>query len=125
MVSILEAIILGVIQGFTEWLPISSSAHLALAQYFFNIGGGVAFDIALHFGTILAVVMYYWKDLVVLAQGVLKKDQKQVKLLILLIISLVPTTIIGVAFKDFFKSLFAEPRIIAIELIVTGIFLIL
>ncbi len=125
MVSILEAILLGIIQGITEWLPISSSAHLALTQHFFNIGGGVAFDVALHFGTLLAVVAYYRNDLAALARGMLKKDEKQVKLLVLLLISLIPTAVIGFAFKDFFESLFEKPQIIAVELILTGIFLML
>ena len=59
----LSAIALGVLQGVTEFLPISSSGHLALAQSFFSIDeGGLAFDVALHMGTLLALVIYFRRD---------------------------------------------------------------
>ena len=63
--SILESIALGIVQGLTEFLPVSSSGHLSIIQNFFNIdtGGSILFDILLHLGTLLVVFVVYWKDI--------------------------------------------------------------
>ncbi|MFH1222563.1 MAG: undecaprenyl-diphosphate phosphatase [Candidatus Micrarchaeota archaeon] len=124
MVSILEAVFLGIVQGITEWLPISSSAHLALAQYYLGIKADVAFDIVLHLGTLVAVVAYYRKELLQLAKGVLQRDAKQLRFAGLVLLAAVPTAIIGLAFKDFFESMFSDPVLIAGALGLTGFFLI-
>src|SRR5690349_16626301 len=69
-VSPLQAVVLGVVQGLTEFLPVSSSAHLILIPRFFHWDDpGLAFDVALHLGTLAAVVLYFWKDLLGLAKG--------------------------------------------------------
>ncbi|MFH0738111.1 MAG: undecaprenyl-diphosphate phosphatase [Candidatus Micrarchaeota archaeon] len=120
-----QAILLGFVQGVTEWLPISSSAHLALAQRFFGIQSSIPFDIILHLGTLLAVLAYYRSDIVSILSGILKKDEKSIRIASLIVICAVPTAIIGLLFKDFFGSMFTNPIHIAIALSITGIFLIL
>ncbi|MEW6748737.1 MAG: undecaprenyl-diphosphate phosphatase [Candidatus Micrarchaeota archaeon] len=122
--DILEALALGMIQGITEWLPISSSGHLALAQHLFGTEVPVSFDIILHLGTLLAVIAYYREYLISLVKGVLARDAKSLRLASLLIITAIPTAIIGLIFKDFFESMFSDMLSVAIALAVTGVFLI-
>ncbi|MDD5336880.1 MAG: undecaprenyl-diphosphate phosphatase [Candidatus ainarchaeum sp.] len=125
MVSLVEALFLGIVQGITEWLPISSSAHLALAEYFLSIKADVYFDLVLHLGTIVAVLVYYRKEIIELIAGVLKMDKVQLQLAFYLFIAAIPTAIIGFAFKDFFESMFSNPGAIAVALLITGAFLII
>jgi len=120
-----EAIALGILQGITEWLPISSSGHLALAQYYFGIEASVAFDIILHLGTLLAVVAYYRNDLLAMFRGLLARDSKSVQMAGLILLSAIPTAIIGFFMRDFFESMFGSPVAIACSLAITGAFLII
>jgi undecaprenyl-diphosphatase len=125
MVSVIEALFLGVLQGITEWLPVSSSAHLALAQHYLGIEAPVSFDVALHLGTILAVFAYYKNDLASLARGILARDAKDLRFAALLTITAIPTAAIGFAFKGVFESMFTSPPAIATALAITGVFLII
>jgi undecaprenyl-diphosphatase len=125
MISIPEAIFLGIIQGITEWLPVSSSAHLALVQHYLGVSAPVSFDVSLHLATILAVIAYYRHDLLSLGRGAIACDPKSVRFAGLILIAAIPTAIIGFAFRDLFKSMFASPAAIAIMLAMTGIFLII
>ena len=120
-----EAIFLGALQGATEFLPVSSSGHLVLAQHL--LGGfeqpGVLFDVLLHVGTMIAVIIYFWRDLMNLATSLWRKDEQaatEKHMLILLIVGSVPTAIIGLLFKDFFVGLFERPDVVCIMLLVTG-----
>ncbi|MFH0885251.1 MAG: undecaprenyl-diphosphate phosphatase [Candidatus Micrarchaeota archaeon] len=119
-----QALLLGLIQGITEWLPVSSSGHLALAQHFFGIEASVAFDIILHLGTLLAVIAYYRNDLLALGSGLLARDEKSIRLAGLILLSSIPTAIIGFSLRDFFESMFGSPVAIACALAITGLFLI-
>lgn len=94
LISIFEAIILGIVQGITEFLPISSDGHLVLFQKFFNMDSGtLTLNLILHFGTLLAVIIYFWKDLLK------AMDWRFIKLGF---VSSVPTAIIGLIIKKFF-----------------------
>jgi undecaprenyl-diphosphatase len=134
--SILQAIILGIVQGLTEFLPISSSGHLiivpwALDWHFFleNPQLNKTFDVALHLGTLVAVVAYYWRELGRLAAGFLRSLRKRrvetthERLAWLLLISTIPAGIVGVAFEDFIVTRLGEPWQIAIMMIVFGVFM--
>ncbi|MDA8233983.1 MAG: undecaprenyl-diphosphate phosphatase [Clostridia bacterium] len=113
--SILEAIILGIIQGLTEFLPISSSGHLVLFQKLFGLTEGTfTFDIMVHLGTLVAVAVIFWKDIVYM----IKRPFDRLTLLV--IVGTIPTVIIGLAFKDYFKALFESGSSLGIEFIVTG-----
>ena len=134
----LEAIVLGLIQGLTEFLPVSSSGHLAILQYFFDINGDsvVIFTIILHVGTLLSVFFMYWRDIIELIIELFKTigdifrgrglrlDERPVRRLgVMIIIASIPTGIIGILFNDFFESLYTNLIPIGIGLIVTGILL--
>ncbi|PLX75825.1 MAG: UDP-diphosphatase [Desulfuromonas sp.] len=125
-----QAIGLGALQGATEFLPVSSSGHLALAQS--QLSGfsqpGVLFDVLLHFGTMIAVLIYFWRDIRNLATAPFRKDETATqdrRMLLLLIVGSIPTAIIGLAGKDFATGLFHNVPVVAAMLIVTGSLLFL
>ena len=128
-----EALALAIIQGLTEFLPVSSSGHLVLAQTFFGIDPASAFvyDIILHLGTALAALVFYRRDVAGVLRGLLPpyrqappELQAARRLLLLLAAATAPTAVIGLSFKDFFEGLFASPAAVVAALAVTGTFLI-
>ncbi len=133
--TVLQAVILGLVQGLTEFLPVSSSGHLALLQNFFGIESGsvLLFTIMLHIGTLVSVFVVYWRDILGLiiefieffadlftGKGIRIDCNPMRKLLFLIIAASIPTAIIGLLFEDFFESLYSTPVAIAIGLIITG-----
>jgi undecaprenyl-diphosphatase len=124
-VSFFEAILLGILQGATEFLPVSSSGHLVLAQHLLGDfeQPGVLFDVLLHLGTMIAVALYFWRDLAGLISSLWRRDETAVQqrfMVGLLIAGSVPTAVIGLLFKDFFIGLFERPVIVCVMLLVTG-----
>jgi undecaprenyl-diphosphatase len=126
----LQAIALGIIQGLSEFLPVSSSAHLTLAPWFFGWDDpGLAFDVALHFGTLLAVLWYFrmeWLTLIKAAFGIVttgRIETPEKRKVIALIIATIPGAIGGYILQSRAESAFRSPQIIAIALIVMGIVL--
>lgn len=116
--TIFQAFILGLIQGLTEFLPISSSGHLVLFQKLFNLSGGLpSFDIALHLATAAAVIVYLWRDVL----DIIKKPFG--KLALLIITATIPTLIIGAAFGDIFRGLMESGKSLGFEFILTGLVL--
>ncbi len=124
-----QAILLAVIQGLTEFLPISSSAHLALAPWLLGWKDqGLAFDIALHFGTLLGVLIYFAKDWVRIAAaglGIQRKaagaDELPRPMLWMLAAGTVPVGIAGLLLKDAAETVFRTPWVIGTMLIVVGL----
>jgi undecaprenyl-diphosphatase len=132
-VTLLIAALLGIVQGLTEFLPVSSSGHLVLTQTLFGIEASTAFtyDIVLHLGTALAALLFYRTDVAHVLRGLLPpytgaapEMRASRRLLVLLAAATVPTAAIGFAFKDFFEGLFASPAAVVAALFVTGAFLI-
>ncbi len=133
--EIYQSIILGVVQGLTELLPISSSAHLAIIPWMFgwtqNPEFNVAFegfDVALHFGTLLAIGIYFFKDWLILIKGgfeqvVKKKKTTEGKMFWYIVLATIPGGIIGFILDKFLEGTLSTPLIIAIALIVMGILL--
>ncbi len=136
----MKAIILGLIQGLAEFLPISSSGHLALLQYFFGIEGDsvLIFTVLLHMGTLVAVFVAYWKDIVELVKelGATIKDictgkglqvnkNETRRLGVMIIVATIPTAIIGLLFNDLFESFYASLIAIGCGLLITGTLLFL
>jgi undecaprenyl-diphosphatase len=126
----LQAIALGIIQGLSEFLPISSSAHLTLAPWLFGWDDpGLAFDVALHFGTLLAVLWYFrleWLNLIKAAFGIVttgRVETPEKRKVIYLIVATIPGAIGGYMLQSRAESAFRDPQIIAIALIVMGIIL--
>ena len=130
----LDIIILGIIQGIAEFLPISSSAHLIIFREIFGLGSNIgsnielAFDLALHFGTLLAIVIFFFKELWKLLIDGLTKGNKtnDGKLFWFLILATIPAGIVGVLFEDVFDSFFRKQLwLIALALIIMGIIIYL
>ncbi len=122
--NILEAIILGLIQGITEWLPISSSGHLVLAQNFLNIQEPVIFDVILHLGSVVVIFMVFWKDIVNLIKGLIRLEPSAMQMAKFLIIASIPIVIIGSTLNTQIKALFTT-QAVGISLIITAILLFL
>lgn len=126
----LQAIALGIIQGLSEFLPISSSAHLTLAPWLFGWEDpGLAFDVALHLGTLLAVLWYFrmeWLNLIKAAFGIAttgRAETPEKRKVIYLIVATIPGAIGGYLLQSRAESAFRGPQIIAVALIVMGIIL--
>jgi undecaprenyl-diphosphatase len=129
-VTVFQALILGIIQGLSEFLPISSSAHLALAPWILHWPDpGLAFDVALHFGTLIAVLWYFraeWRRLIVAAKDIVvqrRVETERERRVVFLIIATVPGAIAGLALEKQAESTFRDPKLVAAALIVMGILL--
>jgi undecaprenyl-diphosphatase len=140
MIDSLEALVLGVVQGATEYLPVSSSGHLVIAQHLLGFTEpALLFDIVLHLGTLVAVVWYYRHDLQglvrhsllglreLLAGGsatVVQAKYPCSRLAVLIVIGTIPTAVIGLTFEEAFESLFVSVRATGTMLMVTGLILV-
>ena len=128
--TVFQALVLGILQGLSEFLPISSSAHLALAPWILRWPDpGLAFDVALHFGTLVAVLWYFrseWAALLVAAKDIVVRrrvETERERRVLYLIIATVPGAIAGLALEKQAESSFRDPRLIASALIVMGVLL--
>ena len=132
----LEAIILGLVQGLTEFLPISSSGHLVLVEALFHIHkGNIIFEVFLHFGTFMAVVIAFRNDIrqMILAcyrwvihpasTKIQWQNDLHLRLAVFIIIGTVPAIILGLTFETYLESVFSEPFTVSLMLLLTGIIL--
>lgn len=118
--SIFEAAFLGIIQGLTEFIPVSSSGHLVIAQFFMDIREDqLLFNVIVHIGTLIPIFIIFWQDI---KDMILLKKEKR-KEIFYILLAIIPTGIIGILFEDFFESLFADAYAAAFMLIVTGFIL--
>jgi undecaprenyl-diphosphatase len=120
-----ESILLGILQGLTEFLPVSSSGHLVIAQSLMPgfDGPAIAFDVLLHAGTLGAVLIYFRQDLTSIATKCLKPGQGGFHLPLLLLVGTVPAAAVGIFFADAIEPLFAAPRYASLGLLTTSILL--
>ena len=126
----IDAIILGLVQGVTEFLPVSSTGHLVLVRDWLSVDGanGLAFDAVLHFATTAAVMLYFWKDLWGLLQVALRKlgrlpvNERDITLLYALIIGTIPAVVIGVLLESFIAEHLRTAIIVAGVLLCASIF---
>jgi len=130
--DLISAALLGVVQGLTEFLPVSSSGHLILARAFFGWDPGrfgLAFDVACHVGTLLAVVVFFRKDvaqLIVAAPGALSgKDGEWERQGRLIIAGTIPIVIVGVLFADQIETRLRSPVVVAVTLVIGAVGLLL
>ena len=135
--TVLQAMILGVVQGLTEFLPVSSSAHLVFVPALMRIPSDLAFDTLLHVGTLIAVVSYFWRDVVALVKafflsladipgkkfGSALKEDPFKRLAWLVLVATLPAAGLGFLFQKFFTNLFQSVSAAALLLLVTGIVL--
>jgi undecaprenyl-diphosphatase len=118
MLVLLEHIFLGIVQGLTEFLPISSTGHLVLFRKLFGLQEiGLLFDTMLHLGTLIAVVIVFWSEVKYIILNPFSRLTK------LLIVGTIPTAIIGLAFEDYFEEISRTGVTIGYEFIATGIIL--
>lgn len=135
MIDILSAIVIGIVQGLTEFLPVSSSAHLVFAQTFFGLNqNNLAFDVFLHLGTLVAVVGFFLPDIINMIIAFFKsivdifrgnfingiKEDPYKKLVWYTIVATIPVGIVGILFNDTVEALFTGVSIPAFFLLITG-----
>ena len=131
--TLLQAIILGIVQGLTEFLPISSSGHLILVPWLLqwdylleNPDFNKTFDVALHLGTFIALVIYFWREIGVLLAAwartlaTRRLDEPEGRLAWLILLTMVPAAIAGLLFEDIIVNTLGAPWLIAVLLIVFG-----
>lgn len=122
--SIFEAIILGLVQGLTEFIPVSSSGHLVLFHQAMGItANGLTFDVALHFGTLMALLIYFHKDIVLLTKGFFGKNE-YTKLARLIALATIPAVVAGVLLEGSAESAFRSARLVAVNLMVVAVFML-
>lgn len=126
----IQALILGIVQGLTELLPISSSAHLAIIPWMLNWSKDIpeSFDVALHFGTLLAIGIFFFKDWIDLIKGgfnkvVKKEDSTEGRMFWYIVIATIPGGVIGFLLDHFLEGKLTTPLIISLALIIMGILL--
>ena len=129
--TLFQAIVLGAVQGVTEFLPISSTAHLVLTPWFFGWPDpGLSFDIALHIGTLVALLLFFRAEWLQLAQGALglfrgQRRAPNAQMALYLIVGTIPALIVGALLADFADSTLRHPLVIASTLIVLAIVLVI
>ena len=122
--AILTNVVLGVVQGLTEFLPISSSGHLILVHELFGAVGeaDLAFDALLHFATVLAIIVYFWRDIKKLLQATLTLPRKIIQqevctstenMVVALVVGTIPAVILGLLLEDIMATLFRNPLLVA------------
>jgi len=122
-----QAIVLGFLQGLGEFLPISSSAHLAVAPFLFNWHyQGLQYDVMLHLGTLVAIIAYFWKDWIkIISEGILRPQEKAGRFLWYVLLATIPGALAGYLLEDKAETIFREPYIIASSLIFFSVFIFL
>jgi len=130
----LQALILGIVQGLTEFLPISSSAHLILFPWFFGwrntLIDTLTFDVALHAGTLVAILLYFFMDWVELSKGFLKilakrrVEEFQERLILYIILATVPAALVGLFLEKVVEENFRNPLLISLPLIIVSFVMI-
>ena len=123
-----EALILGLVQGLTEFLPVSSSGHLAIGKALFGIeSGDLRFEIIVHAATVLATIVVFRKEIWQLLQGLFKfKLNAETRYILLILISMIPVFVVGMFFKDYVEALFGEGLVVVgCALLVTALLLFL
>ncbi len=119
-----EAIVLGLVQGLTEFLPVSSSGHLVIAQTLMDVPTpGVFVEVALHLATLISVLVVYHRRVGSLAVGAVRRDPQAWRYIGLLLLASVPAGIVGVFFEDQIEAAFDAPWVTGAMLLVTGVLL--
>ncbi|PWB76399.1 hypothetical protein C3F09_00060 [candidate division GN15 bacterium] len=122
----IDAIILGIIQGLTEFLPVSSSGHLVLAEELLKVKmPGVTFEVLIHIGTLVSVLIYFRARIWRLVQALFNREMiGERRMLLFLVIGTIPAGFFGLLFKDLLEKTFSNPVETSVELIITGLILL-
>ncbi|MBQ0024731.1 MAG: undecaprenyl-diphosphate phosphatase [Bacteroidales bacterium] len=118
-----QAVILGIVQGLTEFLPVSSSGHLAIGKEILGVeaSGDLVFEVLVHTATVLATIIVFRKQIVRLLSGLFKfKYNEETEYIVKICISMIPVLIVGVFFKDYVEDLFSSLIVVGVALLVTA-----
>ena len=110
-----EALVLGIVQGLTEYLPVSSSGHLAIGSYLFGVNGedNLAFTVLVHVATVLSTLVVLWKEIDWILKGLFKfKMNDETKYFFNIVVSMIPVGVVGVFFKDKVEEVFGSGLLI-------------
>jgi undecaprenyl-diphosphatase len=119
--SLLDAIILGVVQGLTEFFPVSSSGHLVLAEALLGVNPpGVSFEVLVHLATAVSVLLLYSRRLMALLAGAVRREREALGYLGMLIVGSIPAGIVGLTLSDAVAVAFDSPLLVAVMLLITG-----
>lgn len=122
--TLLEAIVLGIVQGATEFLPVSSSGHLVIAQELLGVREqGVVFEVAVHVATLVSILAVYRTRVGELAVGALRREEAALRYVGLLVVATLPAAVVGLLFEDTVEALFENPVAPGLALLVTGLIL--
>src|SRR5512137_577576 len=124
--DLLQSLILGFVQGTTEWLPISSTGHLRIAEHFFELTVPLLFDVMLHFGTLIVTLIFFRKEIMNILRALLHRDFHTAdgKLIIPIITGSIPTAIIAALFGDQLDSYFSSLPLLASGFVASGVVLL-
>ena len=137
MWDIIKTIIIGIVQGVTEFLPVSSSGHIRIFKEIFGLSeAGLAFDVLLHFGTLIAVCVFYYKDIIALIieffalvrdifsfgkRKIFNKERPYRILLIMIIVTTIPTAVAGLLLENLFDTIFSSIIVVGVALLITAV----
>jgi undecaprenyl-diphosphatase len=124
--DLLQSLILGFVQGTTEWLPISSTGHLRIAEHFFGLTVPLLFDVMLHFGTLIVTLIFFRKEIINILRALFHRDFHCAdgKLILPIIIGSIPTAIIAVLFGDQLDAYFSSLPLLAAGFVASGVVLL-
>jgi len=127
MASLYETVVLGIVQGLTEWLPVSSSGHLVIAKEFIGWQPPVLFDVLLHLSTLFVILIFFRRTVIGIAKALVKRNLNSVegRLGVFIVVGSIPTAVIGYTFRELFKSFFDNLMVVGFSLMATGILLFL
>ena len=137
--TLLQSFILGLVQGLTEFLPVSSSGHLVLVEHLLKVptSTDITFEVFVHFGTLVSVLLVFWNDVVLITRSVLQgifspssmrelyRTSEHFRFGILILFASIPAAYVGLTFEDRLSHAFADPKLVAVMLILTGLVLFL
>lgn len=126
MENLFKVILLAIIQGVTEFLPVSSSGHLVLSKHFLHLEAttGATLEIVLHAGTLVSILVFYSKHLLEIISGVFRGEKSAIRFVLLILLGCIPAIIVGFTIKDQLEGAFSHPQFVSCTLIATGVFLI-
>lgn len=120
--TLIDILILAVVQGITEWLPISSFGHLVIVEKYLGLAPPLIFNVMLHVGTVFVVLAVFWRDIVKIVKALVRLDFKtdEGKLALFIVVGSVPTALIGFFFRDVFESFSHSLFVVGVALLITG-----
>ncbi|MEE9367249.1 MAG: undecaprenyl-diphosphate phosphatase [Pontiella sp.] len=126
MENLLKVILLAIIQGVTEFLPVSSSGHLVLSEHFLGLDtpNGATLVIVLHSGTLVSILAYYWRHISKIFTGVICGEKSAIRFALLILLGCIPAIILGLTAKDQLEGAFLNPKFVSCTLMITGLILI-